>query len=283
VIPVVRTIRLTDPDLIISTYPFLTSEVMHALSRFHLQLPFAMLFSDPKQLHHSWLTEKRAQAAFAPTEETYQQALAYGFDPGRTHFTGWPVRRQFYEAVPVPLADLGLDPGRFTVFLQGGGDGAARFARTVEQLLEIEGLQIILAAGTHQRLYRQFQDRRDIHVLSFTREIAPFMAAADVVMGKAGPNVLFESITLGKPFIATTYIPGQEEVNLSFICQHKVGWITRKQASQKYLLRLLQADRSLLQRRIASVEAYRKVNATATLRIPNLIDEILKEGAVIRA
>jgi processive 1,2-diacylglycerol beta-glucosyltransferase len=280
-ISILRAIRRVDPDLIFSTYPFLTSEVMYAMRLFRIRLPFAMLFSDPNGVHRSWLTEKRAQATFAPTQETYQQALASGFSPQRTHFTGWPVRGQFYHAVPVPLSNLGLDEKKFTVFLQGGGDGAARFARTVEHVLDVEKVQIILAAGTNRKLFDRFQDRNNIHVLPFTSEIAPFMAAADVVMGKAGPNVLFESVTLGKPFIATAYIPGQEQVNLAFIHRHKLGWIALKNTSQQYIIRLLEADRDLLDKRIQTVDAYRRMNTEATLQIPNLIDDFLKENELV--
>ena len=281
-IPILRAIRRVDPNLIISTYPFLTSEVTYAMRLFRIRLPFAMLFSDPNGVHRSWLTEKRAHATFAPTQETYQQALASGFDPERTYFTGWPVRGQFYHAVPVPLSQLGLDEMRFTVFLQGGGDGAARFARTVEQVLSLERVQIILAAGTNRKLYHQFQGRQNIHVLPFTREIAPYMAAADVVMGKAGPNVLFETVTLGKPFIATAYIPGQEQVNLGFIRRHGLGWIALKEASQRYIIRLLEKDRALLKKRTEAVEAYRKMNTEATLQIPDLIDDFLNEEVTIK-
>ena len=280
-ISILRAIRRVKPDLIFSTYPFLTSEVMYAMRLFRIRLPFAMLFSDPNGVHRSWLTEKRAQATFAPTQETYQQALASGFNPHRTHFTGWPVRGQFYHAVPVPLLHLGLDENKFTVFLQGGGDGAARFARTVEHVLNIENVQIILAAGTNRKLVDQFKDRDHIHVLPFTSEIAPFMAAADVVMGKAGPNMLFESVTLGKPFIATAYIPGQEQVNLGFIHRHKLGWIALKDTSQQYIIRLLEADRDLLNNRIQTVDAYRRMNTAATLQIPNLIDDFLKENELV--
>ena len=276
-------IRRINPQLIISTYPFLTSEVIYAMRLFRIRRPFLMLFSDPNGVHRSWLTEKRAQATFAPTQETYQQALVSGFDPQRTHFTGWPVRGQFYHAVPIPLSQLGLDEKRFTIFLQGGGEGAARFASTVENLLGIEGVQIILAAGTNRKLYQQFQGRVNIHPLPFTNEIAPYMAAADVVMGKAGPNVLFESLTLGKPFIATAYIPGQEEVNLGFIRRHKLGWIALKNASQQYIIRLLAADRNLLSKRIQTVNAYRKMNTEATERISSLIDNFLEESELIKA
>jgi processive 1,2-diacylglycerol beta-glucosyltransferase len=282
-ISILRAIRRVNPHLIISTYPFLTSEVIYAMHLFRIRRPFLMLFSDPNGVHRSWLTEKHAQATFAPTQETYQQALTSGFDPQRTHFTGWPVRGQFYHAAPILLSQLGLDEKRFTVFLQGGGDGAARFARTVENLLSIEGVQIILAVGTNGKLYRQFMGRANIYTLPFTDEIAPYMAAADVVMGKAGPNVLFESVTLGKPFIATAYIPGQEESNLGFIRRHKLGWIALKNASQKYIIRLLAADHNLLNKRIQTVNVYRKMNIEATEQIPFLINNFLEEIELVKA
>jgi UDP-N-acetylglucosamine:LPS N-acetylglucosamine transferase len=276
-IPIARAVRRARPDLIISTYPFLTSEVMYALRLFRIQTPFAMLFSDPNGVHRSWLTEKRVQAAFAPTRETYDQALDSGFDLERTHYTGWPVRRQFYHAEPVPLSQLDLDENRFTVFLQGGGEGAARFARTVENLLGIQDIQVILATGTNRKLHRYFQSHPNIHALPFTREIAPYMAAADVVMGKAGPNMLFESVTLGKPFIATAYIPGQEEVNLDFIRRHRLGWIALKNTSQRYVIKSLACDRSLLEKKIEAVNSYRQMNTDATARIPLLIHQLVEK------
>ena len=90
------------------------------------QRPFAMLFSDPENVHHLWLTEKQTNAVFAPTHETYKQALKSGFDPKKVYYTGWPVRRQFYhpwsDARSEVLSQLGLRNDRFTVFLQGGAE-----------------------------------------------------------------------------------------------------------------------------------------------------------------
>ncbi len=273
-IPIARAIRHIKPDLVFSTYPFLTSEVLFAMRLFRIKRPFAMLFSDPNGVHHSWLTEKRAHATFAPTQETYKQALASGFDPKRTHFTGWPVRGQFYHAQPISLSQLGLDENRFTVFLQGGGEGAARFTRTVENLLGIDGVQVILACGTNKALYQQFHNCPNIHPLSFTKEIAQYMAAANVVMGKAGPNMLFETVTLGKPFIATAYIPGQEEVNLEFIERHGLGWVALHNSDQHALIQNLSRSPDMMEEKMKTVNVYRTVNTDATRTIPELIDQL---------
>ena len=78
VVPILSTIRRVNPDLIISTYPLVTSATKYAMERLQLQRPFVMLFSDPNAVHHAWLHEKRADAVFAPTHETYSQALRSG-------------------------------------------------------------------------------------------------------------------------------------------------------------------------------------------------------------
>ncbi len=65
------------------------------------------------------------------------------------------------------------------------------------------------------------------------------MAASDVVMGKAGPNVLFESVVLGKPFIATTHFPGQERGNLAFIERYGLGYVALEYAQQLAVIQAL--------------------------------------------
>jgi UDP-N-acetylglucosamine:LPS N-acetylglucosamine transferase len=276
---VARALRQTDPDLVISTYPFLTSEVTFAMRRWKLNRPFVMLFSDPNGVHYSWLTEKRAAITFAPTQETYHQALTAGFDPKRIHFTGWPVRGQFYHAASEDRAEtltrLNLDPNRFTIFAQGGGEGAAKFARTVDALVTIPNVQVIMAAGTNEGLLKQFTGHPNVHPIPFTKQIAPYMMASDVVMGKAGPNMLFETITLGKPFIATTYIPGQEEVNLEFIERYKLGWVALNIQKQRELVQNITRHPEILSEMVESVNCYRKMNNEATHQIPDLIKSLL--------
>lgn len=270
----------TRPDLIITTYPFLTYEVMQVLQHLGQHIPLAMLFADPNGVHASWLTEQRA-IALAPTRETYAQALGLGFAPSRTHLVGWPVRAQFYrpdtpEQRAAMLTSLGLQPDRFTVFLQGGGEGAAQFAHTVERVLaSSSNIQVVLSAGTNQALLARFQQHPRLHALPFTREIAPFMAAADVVMGKAGPNMLFEAVTLGKPFIATTYIPGQEQSNLEFIRRYKLGWVALDTQKQERLLSTLASSNELQSSR-ASVDRYRCWNQQANQTLLPLIHDLLK-------
>jgi UDP-N-acetylglucosamine:LPS N-acetylglucosamine transferase len=281
-------IARVQPDMIITTYPFLTYEVMQLLEKHHASIPFIMLFTDPSNIHASWLSEKRASATLAPTRETYQQALNAGFAPERLHQVGWPVRAQFSRVETArsheTLSNLGLIPGHFTLFLQGGGEGSAQFGRTVESILAIDpDLQIILATGTNRALYARFQNVKHVTPLPFTKDIATYMAAADVIMGKAGPNMLFEALTLGKPFIATTYIPGQEEANLEFIRQHQLGWIALSAEEQLLLLQRIISQRAELHTMEANVRAYQAENTAQTELIVPVLEDLLAVKALAKS
>jgi UDP-N-acetylglucosamine:LPS N-acetylglucosamine transferase len=275
-------LKQTGPDLVMTTYPFLTSEVTFAMRRSNLRRPLVMLFSDSNRIHPSWLTERHADMTFAPTQETFQQALEAGFDPARLYFTGLPVRRQFtapdlktrLEVLPL----LGLNPKKFTVFAQGGWEGAARFAGMIAALAALPDLQIIMAAGTNEGLIRHFSGLPNVHPLPFTKQIARYMNAADVIMGKPGASMLFEAVTLGKPFIATTFIPGQEEGNLEFIERHGIGRLALDARTQQQLIQRLIHDPEMLVAMAASVDRYRWINTEATRRIPGLVKTLL-EGA----
>jgi len=88
-----------------------------------------------------------------------------------------------------------------------------------------------------------------------------------VIMGKAGPNALFEAVMLNKPFIATSFIPGQERDNLSFIQRYGLGWIALQAEEQRALLSRLICQPDELRAMSGSIEAYRLWNAAANARV----------------
>ncbi len=237
------------PDAVITTYPFLSYEVQRVIQNRSEDTPVALVFSDPYRIHATWLTERQVAATYATTRETYAEALAAGFPSEKLHLVGWPVRSQFRQNHTSSrlrvLSSLGLESGRFTVFLQGGHEGAAQFDRVVDSVLAANpDLQIILAIGTNEASGRRFHQVANVGVLPFRRDIAPYMAAADVIMGKSGPNILFESVMLGKPFIASTCIPGQEQATLEFIRRHDLGWVALEPYQQRKLIAMLATDSS---------------------------------------
>jgi UDP-N-acetylglucosamine:LPS N-acetylglucosamine transferase len=273
-------IERIQPRLIIATHAFLSYAVAQANAGRRERVPLVFQLTDLGRLHRTWFTEKGADAYLAPTHEIYDQAVKQGIAKNRLHLTGRPVRGQFREVSAAlreaALAELGLDPARFTVFLQGGAQGSAEVDRTVEGLLRTDAPpQIILAVGNNRGMAARYAGIQGLRPLPFTRAIAPYMAAADVIAGKAGASFISEAFMLEKPFLVTAYIPGQETHNLQFIERHNLGWICLETAAQQELLSRVAGDPALLAEKVAAIRAYRAWNMQANQQIGSIIAQLI--------
>lgn len=273
-------IQRVQPRLIITTHAMIAYATARAVERLPEPVPLVFQLTDLGQVHMTWFSEKRAATYLAPTREIFAQALAEGIDQQRLYLTGRPVRRQFSEASLASksetLADLGLDPAVFTVFLQGGAKGSAGVDRTIESLLSSGvPVQIILAAGNNKSLAARFAASRRVYILPFTESIAPYMAAADVIAGKAGASFISEAFTLEKPFLVTSFIAGQESANLPFIERHKLGWVCLEPAALPGLLARIAGNPALIAEKVSSIRAYNAFNMQANEGIGAIIGRLL--------
>ncbi len=62
-----------------------------------------------------------------------------------------------------------------------------------------------------------------VHVLDFVGDPAPWFAAADLLLTKAGPSTLYEASYAGLPLILTGFIPGQEAANVTWVEEAGAG------------------------------------------------------------
>ncbi len=268
------------PQLIIATHAFLAYAITRANERQQRRVPLVFQLTDLGQLHMTWFTEKGADAYLVPTREIFAQAQAQGIAEQRLHLTGRPVRRQFWEASPAlkreTLVALAFDPDLFTIFLQGGAKGSAEADRAIEGLLGASvPMQIILAVGNNQRMAARYAGIERVRVVPFTEEIAPYMAAADVIAGKAGASFISEACMLEKPFLVTAYIPGQETANLQFIERHKLGWVCLETAAQQELLTRIASNPALITEIVDGIRAYKAWNMEANQDICSIIERLL--------
>jgi UDP-N-acetylglucosamine:LPS N-acetylglucosamine transferase len=275
-----RIVERVQPQLIITTQAFLSYATARVNNHQRKRVPLVFQFTDLGQLHMTYLTEKRADAYLAPTREIFAQALAQNIEKERLHLTGRPIRRQFLDIPPhqesQTLAALSFDPTLFTLFLQGGAEGSASADRLIEGLFNAGvPVQIILAVGNNKKIAERYKNHEQVRVLPFTQRIAPYMAAADVIVGKAGASFISEAFTLEKPFIVTTFIPGQETPNLRFIEQHNLGWICLDAQDQQELLVKIAHSPKMLAEKVESIRAYKTWNRQANQEICAVIDRLL--------
>lgn len=277
---IIDIIEKIKPQLIISTHSLLSYEVARANEQRGENIPLVFQLTDLEEVHTTWFTEKSAVAYLAPSREIYAQALRLGIDEQRLYATGRPIRKQFLDTSSFnrseTLRSLGLDPDLFTIFLQGGAKGSAGIHRTVRSILTADvPMQIILAAGNNPLLAKHFLGIERLHVLPFTEAIAPYMAASDLIAGKAGASFLTEAFILEKPFLVTTFIPGQEGPGLRFLKRHNLGWVCLDAASQKQLLTTIASNPAMMTEKVADIQKYKAWNLQANATFAPIIERLL--------
>jgi UDP-N-acetylglucosamine:LPS N-acetylglucosamine transferase len=121
-------------------------------------------------------------------------------------------------------AELGLDD-RFTALMSLGGEGVGGDPRALIERLQNEGVQAVFLAGRNEALKAQLADlaERGARIEGFTDRFALYLAAADVVVGKAGPSSVLGALAVGRPYIATAYTALNERAVVKFLKARDLG------------------------------------------------------------
>lgn len=135
------------------------------------------------------------------------------FNGKRCEVTGTPVRHSLIQRIPrgQALASFGLLPGRTTVLVMGGSQGAHGIneaLRSAAAQLKGDNIQIIHLTGpqdesTMQSAYRD--DQIPAHVAAFCHEMEVAYSAADLVIARSGAASLAEISHFGLPSILIPY------------------------------------------------------------------------------
>lgn len=217
----------TEPDVVISVHGLLNAIPLRAMRQAGCKAPFVSAVVDGGVPPVSWFT-KHADLCCVADDGIRRLALEAGMPPHRVIATGLPIRRAFVEARETSESDarraLGIDPDLPLVLLMGGGVGMGRvgdMTRAVAKRLAEHRVpaQIAVIAGGNDRLRKRLADTRwplPVTVLGFTSCVAQWMAAASVLMTKAGPGTIAEAACLGVPTLLTGFVPGQEQENVAW-------------------------------------------------------------------
>jgi 1,2-diacylglycerol 3-beta-galactosyltransferase len=214
-------------DLVVTVHPLATTVFLKALGR--NRPPFIIVVTDMVTTHALWY-DQRADLILVPTEDARQRALEYEMGSQQVRVVGQPVAERYC----VPAGDkaalrekLGWEQEKTIALLVGGGDGMGPLGETAHAIAA-SGLDVGLAivAGRNQKLKKELEAHEwpvPVHIYGFTHEMPDFMRAADVLVTKAGPGTIAESLNADLPIILYARLPGQEDGNVTFVVDEKVG------------------------------------------------------------
>eukprot|EP00931_Biecheleriopsis_adriatica_P119505 TRINITY_DN94733_c0_g1_i1.p1 TRINITY_DN94733_c0_g1~~TRINITY_DN94733_c0_g1_i1.p1 ORF type:complete len:625 (+),score=119.18 TRINITY_DN94733_c0_g1_i1:28-1875(+) len=237
-----RSIECDNPDLIASLHPgnqHITLKVLNRLARrARRRIPFVTIVTDLGGAHPLWF-HPEADRVFVPSKNIRDQALSWGVRESVIHMYGLPLRRPFWEREKRSRVqvreDLGLEKAVPTVLVVGGGDGVGSLQQVAEamagELSSVFGssataerpltAQVIVICGKNESVRRRLESKEwpavRFHVVGFVANIDELMAAADVIVTKAGPGTIAESCTRQLPIMLSSFLPGQEKGNVDFV------------------------------------------------------------------
>ena len=218
-----------------------------------------------------------------PSQKTFRELVKKGIDPQRVLVTGIPVRPAF--ARPASKEDvrrhLGLPENAPLFLVMSGSMGFGKVHLLAHELVSRleNGEQAVIICGNNKKRMRslrlQFHKNPNVHIIGFTRHVAEYMAAADVLFTKPGGLSSTEAAVRRVPLVHTDPIPGCETKNRAFFVSRGMS-VTG--AHQK---ELAEAGISLARddvRQIAMRDAQRKnSHPQAGTSITHLLEKLVSE------
>lgn len=243
------------PDVIVSVHGLLTKPTLRIMRRLGVKVPFITVVTDLVRFHRAW-AEPKVDVCTVPTAEARELTIALGMPPEKIKLLGMPIHPKF--CLPpaeraTTLTALGLDPERFTVLLVGGGEGMGSLGEAARAVAHARlPVQMIVVTGRNKTLCTALDAERQTlgtpaKILGFVQNMPDLMRAADVIVTKAGPGAIAESLACGLPIILSGAVPGQEVGNIDYVVEQGVGVLARTpEAIVAEVRRLVLSDPAVL-------------------------------------
>jgi UDP-N-acetylglucosamine:LPS N-acetylglucosamine transferase len=223
-----RDLAARQPDLVISNHGLITAGLSLAKRRFGLRVPVLTFATEPFCISAYW-ADSDADYIIAPTEQTRLRLVQMGVPSDRLEVVGYPVGQAFLQAPDKHAARLQLKlPDQPTLLVSLGGEGVGQSpVPLLSRLADYKGWTVIVICGRNNALKdtleQSFINNDNLHILGFVDRMAQYLAASDVVLGKAGPASVFEALAVGRPVLVQSYAGLNEWGVVQFLQRQGLG------------------------------------------------------------
>ncbi|HVP19835.1 MAG TPA: glycosyltransferase [Spirochaetia bacterium] len=224
------------PDLVVSTY-FTFTHYLELLKRVgQLDAITVVLNPEPFDSHYVWFSHAFDWSlVFSP--KSRDEIAEKGIAANRLKVFQFPVKPSFAkrtESKTTLRARLGLEKKAFTALFFFGAEGVGPVRKYIAAAIEKNlDIQAVVVCGRNERLRHDMETLAAgrtgtvrIAVRGYVTNLADYIAASDVVVGKSGPNQVFETLVQGRPLIISSFLANEKETT-SWVIGNHVGWLTR--------------------------------------------------------
>lgn len=274
------------PHVVVSVHPLTQHLFGRVLRELNLadRIPLVSVVTDPCYGFWKGWACNDVSLYLVASEEARQQLIDYGVVAERIKISGMPVHPKFAypgeEAAQAARRALGLDPDKFTVFVNAGWIGGGNIPQIFKELVRGElDVQAIFLAGKNEDLRVAAESLAleapfPIKVIGYSDEVEKLMSAANVMISKLGGLTTFEAFACRVPIIADVINePMPQEAGTAKMIATRGAGVLLKQSDEvvPVVRRMLEDDTHYSRMRAATVG----------LAIPGATQYIVEEIAAL--
>lgn len=274
------------PHVVVSVHPLTQHIFGRILRELNLtsQIPLVTIVTDPCYgFWKGWACDDVSLYLVA-NDDARQQLLDYGVSEEKIKISGLPLNPKFREVDEAAAQDarraFGLDPDKFTVFLNAGWIGGGNIPKIFKELVAGElDVQAIFLAGKNEQLRLEAEEiakhaKFPVKVIGYSDEIEKLMQSANVMVSKLGGLTTFEALACRLPIIADTTTPPmpQEAGTVRLLAKRGAGILLNNTTDIVPTIQTL----------VRNPSRYRELKAaTAGMTMPGSRDMIVREIAAL--
>jgi len=258
--PMIRMLKRVQPDLCVATH-FLPAEILAWLiAKKKLSAKNAIVVTD-YDVHAMWLC-RTVSRYYVAIPEALEYLTGIGVPREIIRVTGIPIDPLFAKPLDRSNArtHLKLDPDAPVLLLAAGGYGVGPVEQLVQDLLALQKpWQLVAIAGKAEKVKKRLDEiargagtlrsgNPRLVPIGFTTEMDQYMAAADLLVGKAGGLTTSEALARGLPMALIEPIPGQEFRNADHLLENGAAIRCNNLPAAAWKISGLFADRARLAR-----------------------------------
>lgn len=245
------------PNVVINTYFAFNTSLERLMNKYGFKL--INVFADPWTFSSVLISKKSENLVF----DEYSLKKMKSFSQNvQGQSVGWFTENKFYEVGKEKRQairkSIGLDPNKFTLCITSGSEGTYHVLKIINTFLNPKyDMQVVIMCGNNKQMLDAVKALKSvsekisgpgIFAVPYTTEIHKYLRAANIVVGKAGPNTIFESVAALTPFFAISHIAGQEDGNLDIIRRYKIGYVEENIAAASKKLQQIIENPTVLRR-----------------------------------
>ncbi|HMQ05087.1 MAG TPA: glycosyltransferase [Pyrinomonadaceae bacterium] len=274
------------PHVVVSVHPLTQHIFGRVLRELNLaeQVPLVTIVTDPCYGFWKGWACSDVSLYLVANDDARQQLIDYGVAAEKIKISGLPLHPKFREADEKAAQDarsaFGLDPDKFTIFVNAGWVGGGNIPAIFRELVSGElDVQAIFLAGKNEQLRKEAEKiarsaKFPVKVIGYSDDVEKLMQSANVMISKLGGLTTFEALACRLPIIADATTPPmpQEAGTVKLLARRGAGILLEKASD------IVPTVQSL----VGNSQRYDQLKAaTAGLTVPNSRDLIVREIAAL--